>query len=172
MGVAVSLLLQPAMVQAQVSSLPSCGDAAVANPALADAAVSDAAAADAGDAGPSAASDAQAPQCPPISPPADDAGPVTPSGPAEPGYTRDPRPLDPMLADPPPFVEPPYAGRDPDPSPNEPPAARVDAVDDTDHSQACGCRFAGSGTASPAALVAPLFGLLLLARRKLRCVSR
>lgn len=172
MGVAVSLLLQPAMAQAQVNSLPICGDAAVANPALADAGASDAAVADAGDAGPSGASDAQAPQCPPTSPPADDAGPVTPSDPAEPGYTREPRPLDPMLADPPPFVEPPYAARDPEASPSEPPAARVDTVDDTDHSQACGCRFVASEAASPAALVAPLFGLLLLARRKLRCVSR
>jgi hypothetical protein len=77
-----------------------------------------------------------------------------------------------MLADPPPFVEPPYAARDPEPSPSEPPAARTDAVDDTDHSQACGCRFVGYEQTSAIAPLLPLLGLLLLARRKLRWVSR
>jgi hypothetical protein len=153
------LMLQAATVQAQPCSTE-----------FEDASVSDAAASDAGD-GAVEQKDA-APGCPVSQPPADASTPSPsepgdagdPSDPGEPDYDRHSRPLDPMQAVPVPYVEPPYTGRGGSTSHSEPPAPRAEPAE-PDHSQACGCRFVRSEEPSLVALLAPLLGLLLVARR-------
>lgn len=160
--VASALLLRPALAQ---SADAAVGDAAVSDAAVSDAAVSDAAVSDAasdGAVGDGAVSDAD------VNGTMADATPGA-AVPHDPDHPRGGGPLDPMQADPPPYVEPPYAARDGGSPRSESPSVRV-APPERDHTQACGCRFAGSDQTSAAVLLAPLLAFLLLARRNLQSV--